>query len=252
MTLRVNIVTIFPTFFATPLSLSIPARAAAAGAVTTFVLGAALFGAMLIMPPYFQIVRGENAVTTGLLLIPQGVGAMVVMPIAGRLTDKTGVGRIVPVGLVIVALSFLGLTRLQGDTSYLWIEILLFIQGVGMGATMMPTFSGAMQTLRRRDISRASTTLNIQQQVGASIGTALLATISVAAITDAVTADPTQLQQVGPNPQDVAPSAVAMTEGYTTAFTWAAILLLAGAVVSAVLIKATKEDLPAEGEVVPV
>jgi hypothetical protein len=84
------------------------------------------------------------------------------------------------------------------------------------------------------------------QQVGASIGTALLATLSVAAITNAVTADPTLLQQVGPGPQDVAPNAVAMTEGYTTAFGWAALLLLAGAVVSAVLIKATKEDLPTD------
>ena len=49
--------------------------------------------------------------------------------------------------------------------------------GLGMGATMMPTFSGAMQTLRRAAIARASTTLNIEQQVGASIGTAVLSVL---------------------------------------------------------------------------
>ena len=58
---------------------------------------------------------------------------MIVMPIAGRLTDRTGVGRIVPVGLVLVAISFLGLTQLAGDTSYWTLSALLFVMGVGMG-----------------------------------------------------------------------------------------------------------------------
>ena len=65
-----------------------------AAAVTTFVLGACLFGAMIIMPLYFQLVRGEDAVTTGLLLIPQGIGAAIAMPLAGRLTDRIGGGRV--------------------------------------------------------------------------------------------------------------------------------------------------------------
>jgi MFS family permease len=115
--------------------------------------------------------------STGLLLAPQGIGAMIAMPIAGRLADRTGVGRIVPVGLVIVGLSFLGLTRLTAHTSYWLLGADLFLMGAGMGATMMPTFSGAMQTLRRASIARASTTLNINQQVGASIGTAVLSVL---------------------------------------------------------------------------
>ena len=55
-----------------------------------------VFGGMLLLPLYLQAVRGESALDTGLLLAPQGFGAMIAMPIAGRLTDKTGVGRIVP------------------------------------------------------------------------------------------------------------------------------------------------------------
>jgi EmrB/QacA subfamily drug resistance transporter len=144
----------------------------------------AVFGGMLLVPLYFQAVRGETALQTGLLLIPQGVGAMLSMPIAGSLVDKTGTGRIVPVGLFIVGLSFLGLTQLGGDTSYWLIGGLLFIQGLGMGAAMMPAFSGAMQTLRRRQIARASTTLNINQQVGASIGTAILSVLLATALSD--------------------------------------------------------------------
>ena len=143
-----------------------------------------VFGGMLLLPLYLQAVRGESAMDTGLLLAPQGFGAMIAMPIAGRLTDRTGVGRIVPVGLVLVAISFLGLTQLEGDTSYWTFGVLLFVMGLGMGATMMPTFSGAMQTLRRAAIARASTTLNINQQVSASIGTAVLSVLLANALAD--------------------------------------------------------------------
>ena len=93
---------------------------------------------------------------TGLLLAPQGFGAMVSMPIAGRLTDKTGVGRIVPVGLVIVAhLVPRRSPSSAGRHVLLGARRVLFVMGLGMGATMMPTFSGAMQTLRQAAGRRA-------------------------------------------------------------------------------------------------
>ena len=67
-------------------------QAFAAASVTTFGLGAALFGAMVLMPLYFQIVRGEDAVVTGLLLIPQGIGAALAMGLSGRVTERFGGG----------------------------------------------------------------------------------------------------------------------------------------------------------------
>jgi MFS family permease len=152
-------------------------RTFAAASGTLLLVIVAVFGGMLLLPLYLQVVRGESAMNTGLLLAPQGIGAMVAIPIAGRLADRTGVGRIVPVGLVIVGVSFLGLTRLTAHTSYWLLGADLFLMGAGMGATMMPTFSGAMQTLRRASIARAGTALNINQQVGASIGTAVLSVL---------------------------------------------------------------------------
>ena len=152
-------------------------RTFSAASSTLMLMVIAVFGGMLLLPLYLQAVRGESAMDTGLLLAPQGIGAMIAMPIAGRLTDMTGVGKIVPFGLVAVGLSFLGLTQLEADTSYWLLSAELFVMGVGMGFAMMPTFSGAMQTLRRAAIARASTTLNIIQQVGASIGTAVLSVI---------------------------------------------------------------------------
>jgi EmrB/QacA subfamily drug resistance transporter len=154
-------------------------RVFTAASLTLVLMIIAVFGGMLLLPLYLQVVRGETAMDTGLLLAPQGLGAMIAMPIAGRLSDMTGVGRIVPAGLVVVGVSFLGLTQLGANTSYWLLSAELFVMGVGMGFTMMPTFSGAMQTLRRAAIARASTTLNINQQVAASIGTAVLSVILV-------------------------------------------------------------------------
>ena len=96
------------------------------------------------------------------------------------------------------------------------------------------------------DAGAASAVLNATQQVGASIGTALLATLSVGTATDAVTA----AVVAGRDPRDPAVGLSAQVEGYTTAFTWAAALLLVGAVVAGVLIKATKDDLPTDNAMI--
>ena len=79
-------------------------RTFSAAASTTFLVGAALFGAMIILPLYYQVARGETALTAGLLMAPQGLGAALAMPLAGRLTDRVGGGRVAVVGLTILTL----------------------------------------------------------------------------------------------------------------------------------------------------
>ena len=86
---------------------------------------------------------------SGLLLAPQGLGAMLMMPIAGQLTDRTGIGRIVLTGMTLILAAVLALTQIGADTSYWTLSAILFVFGMGMGSTMMPIMSGAMQTLRR-------------------------------------------------------------------------------------------------------
>jgi EmrB/QacA subfamily drug resistance transporter len=201
-------------------------RTFSASSTTLVLIAIAVFGGMLLIPLYLQAVRGESAFNSGLLLAPQGFGAMLVMPIAGRLTDRTGVGRIVPVGLALVALSFLGLTQLSADTSYWLLSADLFVMGMGMGATMMPVFSGAMQTLRRTAIARASTTLNILQQVGASIGTAVLTVILTHNLNARVPGDGGS--GFGAQVPDAARERVApaMADAFASTFWWALALVL--------------------------
>jgi hypothetical protein len=126
--------------------------------------------------------------------------------------------------------------------------------GLGLGFTFVPLANLALIGAGEHDAGAASAMLNATQQVGASVGTALLATLSVGAISDYIS-DITarwQTEAAQGNPPDAAAQAQAQlqaqVEGYTTAFTWAAVLLLLGALVSAFLIKATREDLPADGQ----
>ena len=150
-------------------------RAFWASSATTFVLGGALFGAMILMPLYFQLVRGASALEAGLLLAPQGLGVAVAMPIAGRLADKLGPGRVVVSGLFVVLLGTFAFTQVTATTSETLLGISLFIRGAGLGMTMMPAMSAAYQVLDRAAVPRATTTLNILNRVGGALGTAILA-----------------------------------------------------------------------------
>ncbi|MFC6881256.1 MULTISPECIES: DHA2 family efflux MFS transporter permease subunit [Actinomadura] len=149
--------------------------ATAAGGV--FFVGTALMGSMLLIPLYYQLGRGEGALAAGLLLAPQGLGAATAMPFSGLLTDKLGAGRVVPVGVVLLVLGTIPFVLLESGTSYWLLGAALYVRGLGLGCTMMPTMSAALTTLGRAAVSRATGALNIIVQLGGSFGTALLAVI---------------------------------------------------------------------------
>ena len=116
--------------------------------MTMFLFAVAFFGGLLLVPTYFQQVRGESTLNAGLLVAPQGIGAMLTMPIAGALSDRMPVGRIVPFGLVFIAAGMFGLTQITSTTSYTVLIAMLFVMGLGMGGTMMPIMTSALKTLR--------------------------------------------------------------------------------------------------------
>ncbi|WP_433606737.1 DHA2 family efflux MFS transporter permease subunit [Prescottella agglutinans] len=145
--------------------------------LTTSTFIVAFMGAGLLFPSYFIQVRGESTLAAGLLLAPQGIGAMVTMPIAGRLVDKIGPGKIVLTGLPLIALGMFAFTQLSSDSPYWLLLGSLFVQGLGMGCTMMPLMTAAMVTLKNEMIARGSTLMNIVQQTAGSIGTATMSVI---------------------------------------------------------------------------
>src|SRR3954451_21285348 len=152
-------------------------RAFAAASGTTFIFGVSLFGAMLILPLYYQVVRGQSALQAGLLLAPQGVGAAMAMPIAGRVTDRVGAGRVVPFGIVVALLGTAVYTQLTPDTPFTVLGVALWVRGIGLGMTMMPSMAAAYQTLDRAAVPRATSSINIIRTVGGSVGTAVLTVV---------------------------------------------------------------------------
>ncbi|MFC7495670.1 MULTISPECIES: DHA2 family efflux MFS transporter permease subunit [unclassified Nocardioides] len=150
----------------------------------------AFFGASLLFPLYFQSVRGEDAMSAGLLLAPQGIGAMITMPIAGVLADRIGPGKIVMTGISVITIGMAMFTQLEADTSYAYLLTALFIMGLGMGSTMMPIMSAALATLKAHTIARGSTLMNIVQQVAASIGTAVFSVLLTSGTIDLDPTDP--------------------------------------------------------------
>jgi EmrB/QacA subfamily drug resistance transporter len=198
-------------------------RNLAVAVITMSLFIVAFMGSMLLLPSYFLQVRGEGTLHTGLLLAPQGIGAMLTMPIAGRLTDKMGPGRFVLGGIVLISLGLLNLTQVTEDMSYVRILGGLFVMGMGMGMTMMPIMSAALATLTDQAIARGSTLMNIVQQAGGSVGTAVMSVVLTNEVKDrpaasalyAVAQGKTTPEKVGPELLQQGPSALADAFGST-------------------------------------
>jgi EmrB/QacA subfamily drug resistance transporter len=152
-------------------------RVFGAASLTTFGLGAALFGAMILVPLYYQEVRHESVIATGLLTGPQGLGMLLVMPFSGRLSQRYGGGRVAIFGVAILALATIPLAFVGTGTSLLSISLVLIVRGVGIGFSFMPAMTAAFASLRPEQLSDATPQLNVLQRIGGAIGTAVLAVV---------------------------------------------------------------------------
>jgi len=220
--------------------------------ITMSLFAIAFFGAMLLFPTYFITVRGETTLAAGLLLAPQGIGAMVTMPIAGRLTDKMGPGKFVLGGLVLIAAGMGVFTQLTDTTSYGLILGSLFVMGMGMGMTMMPIMTAALASLSHQEVARGSTLMNIVQQAAASVGTATMSVILTNQLLNkpayeagrAIQADPSQAANFPP--QLLAEIPAQMAEAFAFTF-WVALVLIVLTLIPAFLLP-RKARVPVDGD----
>jgi EmrB/QacA subfamily drug resistance transporter len=152
-------------------------RGFASAAATNFLLGVALFGSLILLPLYYQSVRQESPLATGLLLVPQGVGAAIAMPIAGWLTDRLGARRVVAAGMTLAVLGTVAYTQVGAHTSYAFLAAALLVIGLGLGSTGMPSMAAALQTVPREAIPRATSALHTVLRIAGGIGTVAFAII---------------------------------------------------------------------------
>jgi EmrB/QacA subfamily drug resistance transporter len=154
---------------------------------TMFCLGAALFGGMILLPLYWQGIRHQSVVDTGLLLAPQGLGMALVMPLAGKLTDRLGGGPLALFGVIVTTITTIPFGLIGAHTSVAYLSVAMFLRGVGIGFAFMPAMAAAFASLDRSELSDATPQLNVLQRVGGSIGTAVLAVVLQRALTGAIT-----------------------------------------------------------------
>jgi predicted MFS family arabinose efflux permease len=152
-------------------------RSFAAAASLLFLSGPALYGAMLLLPLYYQQVRGASALTAGLMLAPQGVGALLSRSWIGDLTDRVGARRLVLPGIALTGLATAPFALAGDQTSQLVLAAALVVRGASLGAVTFPVMAVAYQGLRQDQIPHASSATRIMQQVGGAFGAAILAVI---------------------------------------------------------------------------
>jgi len=146
-----------------------------AAATTQFLSNAINFGGQLLMPLYFLKLRGLPPSTTGLLLMPMGLGVFFALPIMGRLSERFGARAISGTGAL---LSFLGTVpfALAGtDTPVAFLCVALLIRGFGGGSITIPSAAAAYASVPRESLGHATTAINICQRFGGPAGTTGLA-----------------------------------------------------------------------------
>ncbi|WP_370544554.1 MDR family MFS transporter [Frondihabitans sp. VKM Ac-2883] len=152
-------------------------RPLASGSVLGFLAGATLFGAMFLLPLYWEAARGQTALGAGLLLIPQSIGTLLSRGPAGRLTDKFGPRWVALIGFAIVTLATIPFAFATSDTNYALLLAALLVRGFGMGAAIIPLTGASFIGLAGHEVPGASIITRVIQQIGGSVGTAVAAVV---------------------------------------------------------------------------
>jgi Na+/melibiose symporter-like transporter len=188
-----------------------------------------MFGVFLFLTYYLQQNLGMSPIETGLAFLPMIAFLMVgSVSSSTKLMPKFGPRPLLPAGMLLAATGMICLTGLGVDSSYLsGVLPGLCLVGAGFGLVIAPSMASATLGVDPADAGVASAMVNTCQQVGGSVGTALLSTISASAVTAFAS---------GKVPSaDLA--AQAAVHGYTTAFWWSAAILAAGAILTAVTLR---------------
>jgi len=223
--------------------------------LTSLLVGCAMLGTFLFLTYFMQGTLHYSVVKTGFAFVPFSAGIIIGATLSSRLLPRVGPRALMITGLSAAALGLLLFTQVHVHSTY-WTALLPaeLIVSLGMGTTFVPMSSTALVGVEPRDAGVASALVNTTQQVGSSLGTALLNTVATSATVAFIVAN----RHVADVRQ------VAAVHGYATGFTVSAVLVAAAAVTAAVLVRARRQDVApapadaplvvedAEAELVPV
>jgi EmrB/QacA subfamily drug resistance transporter len=211
------------------------------GSYLVFLLtGAGLFAMFLFLTYYFQITLGYSPLRSGFAFLPFSGGIILTAGLVAHLLPRVGPKPLMVPGMVMAVVGLLLLTRITPETDY-WTHVLpsLLLMSIGLAGVFIPASSTALFRVGDRDAGVASAVLNTAQQIGGSLGLALLNTLYAGAVTSYVAenlTDPADAERV---------TGLAFVHGYHVSFFWGAVLLFLALLVMIFVINARKEDVPA-------
>jgi EmrB/QacA subfamily drug resistance transporter len=198
--------------------------------------GSGMFGVFLFLTYYLQQNLGFSPIQAGFAFLPM-TGTIVISAVSGstKLLPRVGPRPLIAGGMLLASVGLVTLTSIGPDTAYAT-HVLpgILIMGAGMGLVFSAAMATATFGVEPSDAGVASAMVNTMQQVGGSIGTALLSTLAAAAVTS-------QLASAGARP-DATAIAAAAVHGYTTAFWWAAAIFATGSIICGALLTQRSAD----------
>jgi EmrB/QacA subfamily drug resistance transporter len=212
--------------------------------LSSFMVGAGLLGMFLFLTYYFQGNLGYSALKSGFAFLPFSAGIILAAGASSKLLPRTGPRSLMTGGFVAASLGMVWLSRIGPHSSFavhvLPAEILI---SLGMGLAFVPMSSTALFGVEQHDAGVASALVNTTQQVGGSLGTALLNTVA-ASVTAAFLISRVHTK---------ANMQAATVHGYTVGFLIGAVCLAIAALSSGLLVNATRADMAAlSSEAIPV
>jgi len=157
-------------------------RPVASSSAVLFFSGLSLYGALLLMPLYYQDVRGATALAAGVMLVPQGIGALLSRTVVGSNIDRFGPRVIALAGFAVVAAATVPFALAGPHTSKWLLAAWMVVRGFGLGAVTMPVIVAGYIGLDKQQIPHSSVLTRTAQQIGGAFGTAVLAVILEGAI----------------------------------------------------------------------
>jgi EmrB/QacA subfamily drug resistance transporter len=209
-------------------------RSLAASDATFLVVAAALFGMFLFLTLYLQQVLGFSPLKTGVAYLPLSLTIVAASAFASRFVDRFSPKPVLVTGLLLTTAGFVLLNRVTGDDDYAsHVLPTMFILGLGLGLSFVPITIAATNGVSGGESGLASGLLNTTQQVGGSLGVAILSSVSTSRVTSSL--------------QDGSTLQIALTHGYKGAFTVAAVLCAIGLVLALVLLPSRRRKPEDEG-----
>jgi predicted MFS family arabinose efflux permease len=143
-----------------------------------FIVGLAMFGAIVFMPLFLQLVQGASPTQAGLELLPMMAGLLIASVVSGRLISHLGRYKVFPIiGTALAAIGMYLLSTIEVGTPYWQLAVYLFILGVGIGNVMQVLIIAVQNSVNPRDVGVATSGSTFFRSVGGTIGTALFGAV---------------------------------------------------------------------------